>query len=224
MKVGGGFPITHPEESMKRAIAVVFVLWSSGALAQPAGTQAEVLLRHGRDLLAAKKVAQACSAFEDSQKLVPVVTTLLELAGCLDRLGQLAVAPAGVSLAPPSQVARSVVPVPDCPPGSSQTSHGVALVLGASALALLGGGLGLELGAEAQYNAARSGMTSRPLRDSLYSSANTNRYIAEALAAGGLAAGGAAVWLYVRDGDHRPGAASVHVLPTANGIAAAGRF
>jgi len=44
---------------MKRAIAVVFVLWSSVALAQPAGTQAEVLLRHGRDLLAAKKVAHA---------------------------------------------------------------------------------------------------------------------------------------------------------------------
>lgn len=177
---------------MKRAIAAVFVLWSSVALAQPAATQAAVVLRHGRDL----RAAQACSALEDSRS------------------------------------PGAVVPVTDRASGSSQTSHGVLLVLGASALALLGGGLGLELGAETQYDAARSELTSRPLRDSLYSSANTNRYLAEALAAGGLAAGGAAVWLYLRDGDHRRGAASVRalptasvrVLPTATGLAAAGRF
>src|SRR5262249_8804286 len=73
----------------------------------------------------------------------------------------------------------------------------VPLVVGASALALLGGALGFELWAEAQYDAAKSEMTSKPHRDALYSSANTHRYIAEALAASGLAAGGAAVWLYL---------------------------
>lgn len=331
---------------MKRAIAVVFVLWSSAALAQPAGAQAEVLFRHGRDLLAAGKVAEACSAFEDSQKLAPAVTTLLDLAGCRERLGQFATAwgilleaarqtrsaadatsrhlhdvaqayaqkleprvsrltinvpqqsqvdgleiargqdrvdaglwnralpidggtytitarapganawstqvtvaaerdirtveipdlrnlprdlerpaaaPAALPLAPPSMVTPAI----DRAPGASQTSHGVPLVLGASALALLGGGLGFELRAEARYDAAKSELTSRPRRDSLYSSANTNRYIAEALAASGLAAGAAAVWLYLRDGDHRPDAtidASLHVVPTATGLAVSGRF
>src|SRR3954447_25768971 len=77
---------------MERAIAAVFVLWSSTALAQPAGAQAEVLFRQGRDLLAAGKVAEACSAFEESQKLEAAVTTLLNLAGCREKLGQFATA------------------------------------------------------------------------------------------------------------------------------------
>ncbi len=331
---------------MKRAIAVVFVLQSSVTLAQPAGAQAEVLFGQGRDLLAAGQLAEACSAFEESQKLEPAVTTLLNLAGCRERLGQLAtawgmfldaarqtrsaadatsqqlhdvaqahaqkleprvsrltinvpqksqvdgleitrgkdlvdaglwnralpidggtytitarapgasawstqvtvaaesdirtveipdlrnlprdldkpaVALAPSPLAPPS----TVVPAIDRAPEPSHASHDVPLVLGASALALLGGGLGFELWAEARYDAAKSEMTSRPRRDSLYNSANTNRYIAEALAASGLAAGGAAVWLYLRDGDHRRDAtidASVHVVPMATGLAVSGRF
>jgi anti-sigma-K factor RskA len=83
-----------------------------------------------------------------------------------------------------------------------------------------------ELRAESRYHAARSETTSMPRRDSLYSSANTHRYIAEALAASALVAGGAAVWLYLRDGDRRGDAidASVRVVPTANGLAVSGRF
>ncbi|HEX3759051.1 MAG TPA: hypothetical protein VHW23_10110 [Kofleriaceae bacterium] len=335
---------------MKRAIAVVFVLWSSIAGAQPAGAQAELLFCQGRDLPAAGKVAEACSAFEDSQKRELEVTTLLDLAACRERLGQLATAwglfldaaretrsaadatsqqlhhvaqaraqklesrisrltinvprssqidgleitrgqdrvdaglwnralpidggtytitvrapggnawstqvtvaaesdirtveipdlrhlprdldcPAAASapspLAPPSSVVPAVVPAVDRAPGPSHTAQGVPLVLGASALALLGGGLGLELRAESRYDAAKAEMTSGPRRDSLYDSANTNRYLAEALAASGLAAGGAAVWLYLHHGDHRPDApidASVHVVPTATGLAVSGRF
>jgi hypothetical protein len=128
---------------------------------------------------------------------------------------------------PDADSVPSTVPAIDRAPGSSHTSHGVLLVLGGSALALLGSGLGFELRAEARYDAAKSEMTSRSRRDSLYSSANTNRYIAEALAASGLAACGAAVWLHLRDGDHRPGAtvdASVHVVPTATGLAVSGQF
>lgn len=52
---------------MIRIITVVLVLSSSAALAQPAGAQAEVLFRQGRQLLAAGKLAEACSAFEESQ-------------------------------------------------------------------------------------------------------------------------------------------------------------
>ncbi|HEX3475783.1 MAG TPA: hypothetical protein VHT91_12205 [Kofleriaceae bacterium] len=331
---------------MKRAIAVVFVLWSSVALAQPVGAQAELLCRQGRDLLAAGQVAEACSAFEDSQRLQPAVTTLLQLAGCRERLGQLATAwgmfldvarqtrsaagatsqqlhdvarvraqnleprvsrltinvpqksqvdgleitrgkdrvdaglwnralpvdggiytitarapggnawstqvtvaaesdirtveipdlrnlprdldkPAVASIALPLAPPSMVVPAVDRAPGSSHTSHDVPIVLGAGALALLGGGLGFELRAEARYDAAKSEVTSRPRRDSLYDSANTNRYIAEAVAASGLAVGGAALWLYLRDSEHRPDAtidASVRVVPTATGLAVSGWF
>ena len=71
---------------------VIFALiaWSSTARTQPAGAQAEVLFRQGRDLMTAGKVAEACSAFQESQKLEPAVTTLLNLAGCREKLGQLA--------------------------------------------------------------------------------------------------------------------------------------
>jgi len=114
----------------------------------------------------------------------------------------------------------------ECAPESSHLSRGVPLVLGATALALLGGGLGFELRAESRYDAAKSETTSTPRRNSLYSSANTHRYIAEALAASALVAGGAAVWLYLRDGDRNRDAidTSVHVVPTANGLAISGRF
>lgn len=338
---------------MKRIIATVFMMWSSAALAQPAGAQAEVLFRQGRDLLAAGKVAEACSAFEESQKLEPAVTTLLNLAGCREKLGQLATAwglfldaarqtrlaadaanqqlhdvaqaraqkleprvsrlainvpqrsqvdgleitrgkdrvdpglwnralpidggtytitarapganawftqvtiaaesdtktveipdlrnlprdldrPAAVAAPPPPSPPRPapVVPAPVVPaidrtPESSHTSRKVPLVIGAGALALLGGGLGFELWAESRYDAAKSEMTSQPRRDSLYTAANTRRYVAEALAASGLAAGGAAVWLYLRNGNRERDAAtdtSVHVVPAATGLALSGRF
>ena len=331
---------------MKRAIAVVSVLWSSAALAQPAGAQAEVLFRQGRTLLAAEKVAEACSAFEESQKLEPAVTTLLNLAACREKLGQLATAwgffldaarqtrsasdaasqqlhevaqaraqkleprvsrlainvpqksqvdgleitrdkkrvdaglwnralpidggvytitarapganswstqvtvaaesdtrtveipdlrtlprdldqPAAAATPPPAPPRPSpVVPAIEHTRASSHPSRKIPLVLGAGALALLGGGLGFELWAEAKYDAAKSEMRSQPRRDSLYSSANTKRYVAEALAASGLAAAGAALWMYLRDGN-RPDATTgttLHVVPTATGLAVSGRF
>jgi hypothetical protein len=56
----------------------------------------------------------------------------------------------------------------------------------------------------------------------LYNSANTKCYVAEELAVSGLAAGGVAVWLYVRNGNREHNAttdAIVHVVPTATGLA-----
>jgi serine/threonine-protein kinase len=327
---------------MNRAIAVVFIAWSSAALAQATGAQAEVLFRQGRDLLAAGKVAEACSAFAESQKLEPAVTTLLNLAGCREKLGQLAtawglfldaarqtrsaadaasqqfhhVAQARAQTLEPRvsrltinvpqqsqidglQIARgtdrisavmwnralpvdggtytitarvpgsnpwstqvtvaaenetktveipdlrnlprdldkpatppppAVVVVPAIDPSNAPphaSSKVVPLVVGAGALALFGGGLGFELWAESRYAAAKSEMTSQPRRDSLYNSANRRRYVAEALAVSGLAAGGAAVWLYLRD-DNRERApltdAGVHVVPMASGLALSGQF
>jgi hypothetical protein len=73
------------------AVALVLVS-SSAALAQPAGAQAETLFRQGRDLMAPGKLPEACSAFAESQRLEPAVTTLLNLAGCREKAGQIATA------------------------------------------------------------------------------------------------------------------------------------
>jgi hypothetical protein len=103
----------------------------------------------------------------------------------------------------------------------------VPLVVGATALALLSGGLGFELWAESKYDAAKSETTDQSRRDSLESSANTRRYLGEVFAVSGLVAGGTAVWLYLR---HRNGerdtvtSASMYVVPTVTGLALAGHF
>jgi hypothetical protein len=73
-------------------LVALVLLSSSSAFAQPAGAQAETLFRQGRDLLAKGKTAEACSAFQESQRLEPAVTTLLNLAGCREKLGQIATA------------------------------------------------------------------------------------------------------------------------------------
>lgn len=65
--------------------------------AQSASAQAEILFHQGRDLMKAGKYAEACTAFETSQKLDPKVTTLLNLADCRERNGQLATALASFS-------------------------------------------------------------------------------------------------------------------------------
>ncbi len=71
-------------------LAIVAVSWS--AHAQPAGAQAEVLFREGRDLMSAGKYKEACAAFDQSQKLEPAIATLINLAGCREKAGQLATA------------------------------------------------------------------------------------------------------------------------------------
>lgn len=72
------------------AVVVAFVAVSPIARAQPAGAQAEVLFRQGRDLMAAGKIGEACTAFAESEQLEPAVTTLLNLAGCREKNQQLA--------------------------------------------------------------------------------------------------------------------------------------
>ncbi len=77
---------------MGRVALVVALVVSTTAHAQPAGAQAEVLFREGRDLMAAGKYTEACASFEQSQKLEPAISTLLNLAGCREKAGQLATA------------------------------------------------------------------------------------------------------------------------------------
>src|SRR5262249_22570772 len=62
------------------------------AHAQPAGAEAEVLFDEGRKEMAAGRLAGACALFEQSQKLEPATTTLLNLADCREKHGELATA------------------------------------------------------------------------------------------------------------------------------------
>ena len=73
-------------------IACLLVVAVTPARAQSAGAQAEALFRDGRSLMKAGKLAEACAAFEQSQKLEPAAATLINLAGCREELGQLATA------------------------------------------------------------------------------------------------------------------------------------
>jgi hypothetical protein len=75
------------------ALAVLGTLGASPlALAQSASVQAQSLFDEGRKLIKAGKIAEACTAFESSQKLDPAVTTLLNLAECREKNRQLATA------------------------------------------------------------------------------------------------------------------------------------
>jgi hypothetical protein len=65
---------------------------AANAFAQPAGAQAEILFRKGKDLLAHGKTAEACAAFDESEKLEPGVTTVLNQANCREKNGQIATA------------------------------------------------------------------------------------------------------------------------------------
>jgi hypothetical protein len=71
---------------------VVILAARSQSRAQPASAQAQSLFDGGRVLMQSGKFAEACAAFESSQKLDPRVTTLLNLADCREQNHQLATA------------------------------------------------------------------------------------------------------------------------------------
>lgn len=78
---------------LRNAILTCFLLGAvTPAGAQPAERQAQALYDLGRASVAAGKTAEGCAAFEQSQQLAPVITTLFALATCRERLGQLATA------------------------------------------------------------------------------------------------------------------------------------
>jgi len=73
------------------ACALAVVLAATGSAgAQPAAAQAEAQFERGKKLMAEGKTGEACEAFESSQKLDPLVTTLLNLAACREKNGELA--------------------------------------------------------------------------------------------------------------------------------------
>ena len=62
------------------------------ASAQSSSAEAEGLFKEGKRLMGEKKYAEACSAFEASQKKDPLTTTLVNLADCREKNGQIATA------------------------------------------------------------------------------------------------------------------------------------
>src|SRR5262249_5377936 len=73
-------------------IACALVGATSGARAQTSTTSAAATVQFdkGRSLFKAGKYAEACAAFEQSQKLEAAFGTLYNLAGCYVKLGKLA--------------------------------------------------------------------------------------------------------------------------------------
>jgi hypothetical protein len=85
------------EAIMKHATIVLAALVAvaaarTAALAQSSTAQAETLFRQAKELLAHGKLAEACAAFDASQKLEPTIATLLNQASCREKNGQLATA------------------------------------------------------------------------------------------------------------------------------------
>jgi tetratricopeptide (TPR) repeat protein len=127
-----------------------------------------------------------------------------------------------------SVAATKAVPADDSDDTSpSETPHEntgrrtLAFAIGGGGIALAGGALALELSAESTYDKAKAEQTSQSRRDSLYSSANTQRYAAEGMAIVGIAAVGVGVWLYFQD-------RATKVVPIAArdsaGVVVLGRF
>jgi len=73
-------------------IVVASVAHAAVASAQPAGAQAEVLFHQGKELLAKGQIAEACAAFDASEKLDPTTSTVLNQANCRETNGQFATA------------------------------------------------------------------------------------------------------------------------------------
>jgi hypothetical protein len=87
----------HAMKAMKhpKIILVALVAISAArttAHAQSSTAQAETLFRQGKELIAQGKIAEACGAFDASQKLDPTIATLLNQASCREKNGQLATA------------------------------------------------------------------------------------------------------------------------------------
>jgi hypothetical protein len=81
-----------PRRCVVLASVVLVGISASRGHAQSASAEAEALFRQGKELMAAHKIADACSAFDLSQKLDPKTTTLLNQGNCREQNGQLATA------------------------------------------------------------------------------------------------------------------------------------
>lgn len=82
--------MTFPMSANRLVVLSLFVCGIAGA--QSASTEAEALFREGKKLMADGKIAEACSAFDSSQKLDPSVSTMLNQAACREKNNQITTA------------------------------------------------------------------------------------------------------------------------------------
>jgi hypothetical protein len=325
-------------------VVLVFATQASSAAADARGAQGEALFRQGKELLARGDVAEACAAFDASEKLDPTTSTVLNQANCREMNGQLATAwglfleaeratrvatdeagrqmhgiaverstrleprlstltitvsddarvaglevvrdadvveigawnktlpidggtykvtaraPGNVEwvatvtignerdaksievprlkaadLAPPKPpiadrervtvaMPDRSTPVPTTAP-RRRTRMAPSLVVGGAALAMFGGAIAFELVGEATYSKSKATALGSEKQLALWHSANSERYVAEGLAAAGAAATGIATWLWIRArrGERKPVVAPLAAVG-AVGVQVAGGF
>ena len=78
--------------AIARAIVIAIALVATATVASAQGSKADVLFKKGKKLLDQKKYAEACSAFEASQRAEPTIGTQLNIARCYEEWGKLATA------------------------------------------------------------------------------------------------------------------------------------
>ena len=118
-------------------------------------------------------------------------------------------------------------PTPAHPSSPAHPSKALPLAFGIGAVALGGGAIGFELWARSTYNDAKAEMKSQSRRDSLYTSSNTKRYVAEGMAFASITAAGTAVWLYLHGRNQEPTSAVArirHLVITPTGVAFVNSF
>jgi hypothetical protein len=74
------------------AVGWLLLMTSAGTAHGQAAAQAEILFNDGQQLMTEGKFAEACAAFDESQKLDFAISTLLNQAHCREKNGQLATA------------------------------------------------------------------------------------------------------------------------------------
>jgi hypothetical protein len=100
----------------------------------------------------------------------------------------------------------------------------IPIAVGGGAVALGAGALGLELWGESKYQQAKDELVDESRRRSLYGSANDLRYAAQGVAVVGVAAAGAAIWLYLHRRHDTNVSVARHLVIAPTGIALVGDY
>jgi hypothetical protein len=83
-------PMSRPHRSLTAWLTALLLVVTAGvAAAQDHAGEAEQLFREGKRLMKENKLAEACTAFETSNRLDPSVATLMNLADCREKNGQI---------------------------------------------------------------------------------------------------------------------------------------
>jgi len=141
----------------------------------------------------------------------------------------LVAAPVVSRVPPPAEAPRPVEHAAPPAVAAQESSHAniAPIVLGAGALVLGGGAVAFELSGSSKYDDAKKITDDQAKRDSLENTANTRRYVAEALGVAAIGCAGVAVYLYVRgrgEGHAQTTALTPIAAPQLAGLALTGRW